>query len=275
MRPDGVPSELRRLPPAATATAAVMIASVASAPAVLRLVGFPQPKPLEHALPWVLMISTALLTSWLAVRAPRATTVKRAVMWCLLGAPSLGVLNVGLSAILLQLSDGYIDQIPQTFILAVTFGSVIGGPAGLLYGVSFLVPVVTGVRGGLVASHAAAEHSLLITGTWLLAVCTIASWVLRKAPLGPALPAALGGVVGLGAACFGLLLTLRRRHWLRRVRQGRVHGWTIEPWDEHIEQRDLRPFMHRERHRCWNVLVRRIDDASPYRAAGDTPFALV
>ena len=275
MRETAVPFE-SRLSPATIAAVAMWLASVAAVPAVLKLSVLGRlARAGGEPLP-VLLFTTALLTTVVAHYAPRARSMHRAIVICVLVAPLLGAINVGLSAAILHAMGGQLVEGVAFFFIGSLFGLLMGAPVGLAFGIGFLVPTVCTVRDREVASHAVVERSLRTVGLWLLAWGFIVLACLRFDAWTLSLPAALCfGVGGLGAAV-GIALTLRRERWLERVRDGRISGWAIEPRDDRHDEEDLRPFVHQSETDCEDVLVRRIDMATPYRdRANAVPIALL
>lgn len=271
---EAVPFESRRLSPAIVASTGIMLASVAASPAALIVAPFrASPFQLDVAAPMV-MVSTALLTPIVAFKAPRALTAGRAVGTSVLLAGLLGALNVGLSLFLLELMGGDLGKALRWLLAGSLMGIFFGTPIGLIFGAGFIVPARTAVHARDGASYAAVDHTLFVVGTWLAiigagTVCIIGMSSLLALP---ASIACVGGTIAAAAGAFGLL---RRHLWLRRVRRGHVSGWAVETRDARPEELTLRPFLGRSGAACWNVLVRREGDASPYRLRADaTPIAL-
>lgn len=269
---EAVPFESGRLTPAFVAGTGIMLASVAVSPAVLVITRLLSPHQLGEVATTV-MISTALLTTIVALRAPRALTAGRAAGTCMLLSGLLGAVNVGLSMFLIELSSGDLGAALRWLVGGSLLGIFVGGPIGLFFGAGFIFPATAAVRARDGASYAAVDHTLFVVGLWLAAVGAVALGLIGvSSPLG--LPAHIACAGGAGAAAAGGLGLLRRHRWLRRVREGHVTGWAIETRDTRAEELTLRPFVHRSAAGCGNVLVRRENEGA-YRLRGDaTPIAL-
>lgn len=266
-----LPFETRGPSPALVAGLGMVFAAVAAAPAVLEVLGLVT--KFDDQAPLATMISTGMLTAVLAYVVLRARTVTRAVGWCVLLATVFGALNVGLAVSFI----GFMDEGPITAIklllVGCLMGVAVGSPAGLIFGVTFVVPSTVAHAGRNVGSHAAAERTWALVGLWLMVVTTWPLFVLQAfVPL--AIPAWVA--FGLGAVTFSIggLRLLSRWYWLHRVRTGRIAGWSIEPREDRPEDHELRPFVHRPETDCWNVLVRHVDGATAYRDRDAVPVAL-
>lgn len=254
--------------PARVTSLALVIASTASAPTVLVILGLDG----ERSFYVPVMISTTILSAIVAYFAPRARTIGRSVAWCLVGAALLGALNVGVGAAIMALSEGQsLGAAARLFLVGTFYGGVLGAPAGVVFGVAFLIPACATVRARALGSHAALERIFLIVGGWLTVVAIIDLGATGTSPHGAAAWAA--ALIGALALLLGLASTVHRARWLRRVETGRVKGWAIAPRDEWTDE-DLRPFVHRHRDRLRRVLVRRVDVTSPYRESDGIAFAL-
>ncbi len=247
----------------------MILASVSGAPAALAALGL-----IGHGVsrggllaPWV-MVSTLLLSTAMAYLVLRAGTARRAGYRCVLVAPPLGAINVGLSLALMNLFSGTLGESVRMLFAGSLLGVAVGAPVGLVYGLAFVAPAVAAVHGRMGASHAAGERALMIIGGWLSAASFLALALQQASPWLLVVPAMVGLVVGAVVALVGGAHTLRRRHWLRRVRRGTMPGWSIEPRSERAHDAALRPFVNASESRCPNLLVR-CQVAGAYRDRAD------
>jgi hypothetical protein len=211
-----------------------------------------------------LMVSTGLLTALLARIALRAQSEGRGALSCVLFGAVLGAVNVGLSLAILECLEGDVLEAMSMLFFGSLMGIVVGAPVGLLYGACFTVPSMAAHRVRRLRSHTGVEHTLTTVGLWLLVVSLVPIAILGTSTL--AAPAWLALGAGALSALAGIVGMMRRKLWLRRVREGEIRGWSVELREDRPHDDALRPFAHRPVATCRHVLVRSIDDASPYRA---------
>lgn len=248
--------------PGLVAGVAMVVGSTCAAPVVLRELLSPL-GPAGDA--WAVAASTATLTALLACFVVRADSRARVAAWCFLGAPVLGALNAGLTLALLALAEFELAQAAFALAVGTTFGAVVGGPVGLLFGASLYVPAEFRRRAHEGRSLAATEYTAVASGLWLLVVgggLTFgggAAWALP--------PLALGALLVL----VGAAQLHRRWRVVARLRAGVVPGFRVvprEPDDAAV------PMLRLEATRCRWAVVRQVD-ASPYRDDRAPAIALV
>jgi hypothetical protein len=169
-------------------------------------------------------LSTALVSAVVARASMRARVpAMTVVLLSMVG----GIVNVGLSALLVGLAQGGGVAVVGMAIFATFVLSWLGAFLGFLFGLAYLPLVQFASAVEARPSVDADQHVMLGAAVWLTLV---GAGVAMLAPRPESAPGAV--VAAAGAAGLAVLLSARDfrvLRWLRRVRTGEVGCWAIVP----------------------------------------------
>jgi len=237
----------------------------------------------------VVGMSTAVLSVllvWACVRIPSSTG--RATVACLFGAVGAALLNVPIAYVAVRNlgNETHVVVLGGAFSdasVAALLGSFISAPLGILFGLLYVVPVRIAHRLCRTGALSSLETAAWKMGLWLVFVglaCLGANVVLGYGTASGFASGLSLATMGLGIAAFipGLSSSMKRRSWLRRVRDGRIDGWSLFPRDELVDRELALPPLFATNRPLDTVLARAVPGpcSDPYRGATHhVPHALI